>query len=138
MSLGYRYETGLSGVDWREMKTRLAADDFDNGRSPHELQRSFESSFASVIAYADGRIVGTARALSDGVCNAYVVDVWTFTPHRHRGVASAMLKSLEARLDGQHMALFSHDAAAFYKTLGYAEEQVGLSKVIGTWLRRQA
>ena len=69
------YKTDLDRVDWTEMKTTLHQDNFDNGRSPEKLKISFENSYAVCIAYADNRIVGTARALSDGVCNAYLVDI---------------------------------------------------------------
>ena len=65
-----RYENNVKGVDWLSLKGQLEADDFDNGRTAEELQRSFASSFAVVIAWASDRIVGTARVLADGVCNA--------------------------------------------------------------------
>ncbi len=117
------------------MKAALAADDFDNGRTPEQLRESFVNSHAAVVAYDGGRIVGTARVLSDGVCNAYVVDVWTLSSHRRRGVARAMMSVLESRLGGQHVYLFSDDAVGFYKKLGYAEQPTGLSKVVGEWLR---
>jgi GNAT superfamily N-acetyltransferase len=137
-ALAERYETSLAGVDWSEMKATLIADAFDNGRSPEELRRSFEQSFGAVIAYAQDRIVGTARALSDGICNAYVVDVWTFTPYRRRGIARTMMKMLESKLEGQHVALFTSEAVAFYRALGFSEEPVGLSKAVGKWLQRRA
>ena len=129
------YTTELGGVDWAEMKATLAADDFDNGRTPGQLRESFENSRAAVVAYDAGRIVGTARALSDGVCNAYVVDVWTLSPYRGRGVARRMMGRLEEGLRGQHVYLFSDDAVEFYKKLGYREQPTGLSKVVGEWLR---
>jgi len=130
-----RYETSLEGVDWGRMKALLSEDDFDNGRSPEQLRESFERSHTAVVAYDGAEIVGTARALSDGVCNAYVVDVWTLSSHRRRGVARAMMSLLESRLGGQHVYLFSDDAVGFYRKLGYAEQPTGLSKVVGVWLR---
>lgn len=129
------YRTDLRGTDWGQMKTALAGDDFDNGRSPEQLRESFENSYAAVVAYDGSRIIGTARALSDGVCNAYVVDVWTLTPYRRRGVARRMLGMLEARLRGQHVYLFTEDAADFYRKLSFREQPVGMSKVVGEWLR---
>ena len=132
------YETDLRGVDWARMKALLAGDDFDNGRTPEQLRESFENSHAAVVAYDGGEIVGTARALSDGVCNAYVVDVWTHTPYRRRGVARAMLAELESRLRGQHVYLFTDDAADFYRGLGFREQRTGMSKVVGTWLSKDA
>jgi hypothetical protein len=61
-------ETTLSAIDWDEAKADLAADDFDNGRSPDALRRSFEQSQHVAIVGADGWVIGMARLLSDGVC----------------------------------------------------------------------
>jgi ribosomal protein S18 acetylase RimI-like enzyme len=132
------YRTSLDDVDWGRMKATLSEDNFDNGRTPEQLRRSFENSYAAVVAYDGGRIVGTARALSDGVCNAYVVDVWTLSPYRRRGIARAMMRALESRLEGQHVYLFSEEAAGFYEGLGFKEQPTGLSKVVGRWLRNDA
>ena len=129
------YRTDLGGVDWGQMKATLSGDDFDNARTPEQLRVSFENSHAAVVAFDGERIVGTARALSDGVCNAYVIDVWTFTPYRKRGVARAMLAALESRLRGQHVYLFTESAADFYRRLGFREHPTGMSKVVGQWLR---
>lgn len=135
MEFEIRYETGLGGVDWWEMKALLAADDFDNGRTPEQLRESLVNSHTAVVAYDGERIVGTARVLSDGVCNAYVVDVWTLSAYRGRGVARRMMGRLEEGLRGQHVYLFSDDAVEFYKKLGYREQPTGLSKVVGEWLQ---
>lgn len=130
----YTYE--LDNVDWDEMKSTLVRDDFDNGRTPEQLRESFANSYASVIAYApDGRIAGTVRALSDGVCNAYVVDVWTLTELRRQGVATHMMQMLFDKLEGQHVYLFTDDAAPFYRKLGFKEQGIGLARVVGRWLQ---
>lgn len=128
------YKRDLQGVDWDEMKTTLEADDFDNGRTPTQLKRSFENSYSTCIAYSEDRIIGTARVLSDGVCNAYVVDVWTLSAYRRQGIARAMIDQLLDELQGQHVYLFTDDSVDFYKKLGFTERPVGMEKVIGTWL----
>jgi len=122
---GITYTTDLGGVDWEQLKATLAADDFDNGRTPAQLRESFANSFVAVVASDGGRVIGTARALSDGVSNAYVVDVWTLSPYRGRGVARAMMRMLEARLAGQHVHLFTETAVGFYKKLGFREAADG-------------
>ena len=128
------YKDNLDGVDWEEMKATLAEDDFDNGRTPAQLEASFTNSAHVCLAYAAGRLIGTARALSDGVCNGYIVDVWTLTAYRHRGVASAMMRRLLGKMPGQHVYLFSDDAADFYRKVGFVERPVGLEVVVGRWL----
>ena len=128
------YKETLENVDWAEMKETLRLDNFDNGRTPEQYQRSFENSAITCIAYVEGRIIGTVRALSDGVCNAYIVDVWTLSAYRHQGVASKMMQILLDKLPGQHVYLFTDDAVEFYKKLGFKEQDIGLGKVVGKWL----
>lgn len=130
------FQMELAEVDWEEMKARLAADDFDNGRTPAELAESFGNSYAAVVAYDGETIIGTARILSDGVCNAYVVDVWTLTSYRRRGIARRMMDLLLARCQGQHVYLFTDDMMAFYEKLGFSPQPVGMSRVVGKWLGR--
>jgi predicted GNAT family acetyltransferase len=130
------YRTNLDDVDWAALNAAYAADDFDNGRTDEQLQASFENSYSAVIAYAGDRIIGTARALSDGICNAYVVDVWTLTPYRRRGIARRMMALVTDPLRGQHVYLFTEpETVPFYRELGYQKQGVGLSKVIGAWLQ---
>ena len=128
------YRTTPAGVDWDGLVQVLAADAFHNGRTPRQLRLSFENSAHLVIAWDEGRVVGTARALSDGVGNAYVVDVWTRTTHRRRGIGRRMMERLIDRMPGQHVYLQCDDAVNFYRALGFAEQPEGLSLVVGTYL----
>ena len=128
------YHKTLRDVDWDALKDTLAHDQFDNGRTPPQLQSSFENSRHVVIARAGRRVIGTARALSDGICNAYIVDVWTHAPFRRRGIGRQMMELLLADLTGQHVYLFTDDVAEFYRKCGFEEQPVGLGRVVGRWL----
>jgi predicted GNAT family acetyltransferase len=136
--LAITYTHDLATIDWSRLKDDLLADDFDNGRTPDELRRSFENSAVVVFARLGERVIGKARALSDGVCNAYVVDVWTHSDYRRRGIATRMMTLLAERLPGQHIYLFTDDAEKFYHSLGYRRQGVGMSMVSGQWLNRFA
>ena len=102
-----------------QAKADLTADDFDNGRSPAALRASFERSQHVVIARDGDRVVGMARLLSDSVCNAYLLDVWTMSAYLRQGIGAAMVRQLMARVPGQHIGLQTDDAEAFYTSLGY-------------------
>jgi predicted GNAT family acetyltransferase len=130
------YTQSTDDINWEQLTADLQADDFDNGRTPDELCRSFENSAVVAFAWLDGRVIGKARALSDGVCNAYVVDVWTHSDYRRHGIATRLMRLLEENLDGQHIYLFTDDAEVFYHNLGYRRQGVGMSMVVGKWLRR--
>ena len=131
------YQENLEGIDWNALKTTLVADDFDNGRTPEQLRRSFANSYAVCFAIAGGKVVGKARALSDGVCNAYIVDVWTHTPYRRQGVATTIMRRLLARLPGQHVYLFTDEAGEFYLKLGFKQHGMGMGLVVGKWLANE-
>jgi predicted GNAT family acetyltransferase len=131
---GVEIRRDLAGVDWSAMRRDVAADDFDNGRTPEQLRRSFEASYATALAWTGDGVVSTARLLADGVCNAYLTDVWTASGWRRRGIASAVVRDLLERVPGHHVALFTASHAPFYAGLGFEEEHTGMSKVVGTWL----
>ena len=127
------------GIDWPALKQALAADDFDNGRTPAQYRISHENSAAVIFALApDGvggdRIVGNGRLLSDGVCNAYLVDIWTATSHRRRGIGGELVRRLIDTVPGQHVGLFTDDMQAFYASLGFRLRPDFMDLVVGRWL----
>lgn len=133
-----RIDEALDRVDWAQAKADLAADHFDNGRSPEALGLSFRQSQHVALAWIDDRLIGMARLLSDGVCNAYLVDVWTHSAHRRRGVATAMIEHLMNQVPGQHIGLQTDDAQLFYASLGFKHQPEFWSIVVGDWLDNAA
>jgi predicted GNAT family acetyltransferase len=128
----------IDGVDWAAAKADLTADAWDNGRSADALQRSFAQSQHVAIASDGDRCVGMARLLSDGVCNAYLLDVWTQSSYRRRGIASAMVRTLADAVPGQHIGLQTDDAQALYASLGFRPQPEFWSLVVGHWLDNDA
>ena len=132
------FDSSLEGIDWAQAKADLAADRFDNGRSAEALRRSFEQSQHVAFARDGGRVVGMARILSDGVCNAYVVDVWTQSDTGGRGSPRRSMRMLVDAVPGQHVGLQTDDAQAFYASLGYGPQPEFWSRIAGTWLDNDA
>src|SRR6266545_4297293 len=119
-------DTSLEGIDWAQAKADLAADDFDNGRTPEALRRSFEQSEHVVFA-------------RDGECNAYLLDVWTASAYRRRGIGSAMIDRLLECVPGQHVGLqTAADANAFYESLSFRPQPEFWSTIVGSWLENDA
>jgi threonine dehydratase len=133
-TLSVTYQLGCAGIDWTALKQTLREDDFDNGRSPEQLRLSCAHSAVNVFALLHGQVIGTVRVLSDGVCNAYMVDVWTLSTYRRRGIARRMIELAIEQLRGQHVYLFTDDAEDFYAGLGFQREGVGMGRVVGQWL----
>jgi ribosomal protein S18 acetylase RimI-like enzyme len=133
-----RIDSSLARIDWEQAKADLAADRFDNGRSAEALRRSFEQSQHVALARDGERVVGMARLLSDGVCNAYLVDVWTASSHRRQGIASQMIQALLDEVPGQHVGLQTDDAQELYRALGFEPQPEFWSLVVGSWLDNDA
>ena len=131
-----QYIRELDSVDWGEMKATLKADRFDNGRTEEQYKLSFKNSFSTCFAYLNDKIIGTARVLSDGVGNAYVVDVWTLSSHRRKGIATRMMELLMEDLRGQHVYLQTDDdTLEFYVSLGFKKRPTGMDIVVGDYLK---
>lgn len=128
----------LDGIDWVLTKADLAADNWDNGRSAEALRRSFEQSQHVAIARDGDRVVGMARLLTEGVCNAFIVDVWTETPYRRQGIASDMMRRLLDQVPGQHVGLQTDSAQELYHSLGFRPQPEFWSIVVGAWLDNEA
>jgi len=133
---GIVFTQSTSDVDWSALQAALVDDRFDNGRTPQEYQLSHDRSHAVVFARLGDKFVGNGRILSDGVCNAYLVDIWTATPYRRAGVGREIVTRLLATVPGQHVGLFTDDMQDFYRSLGFDVQREGMSRVVGTWLNR--
>ena len=90
-----------------------------------ELDAMIANSFAvSAVFDAAGRLAGMARALSDGVSDAYILDVVVAPEFRSQGVGRTIVKHL-----ADHLASFGIDwivcigvpgTEAFYRAAGAA------------------
>jgi len=137
MSSQTRFEKQLDNVNWDELRQALIDDDFHNGRSTVQLRESFENSRHCVVAFAGNRCVGTVRALSDDIGNAYVVDLWTQSAFRNNGIGKKLMQLLLEQLQGQHVYLQTDDAVDFYTRMGFAAQPQGLSIIVGDYLGNQ-
>jgi ribosomal protein S18 acetylase RimI-like enzyme len=133
-----RIDDSPEGIDWVQVKADLATDAFDNGRSPKALERAFRQAQHVAFARDGDRVVGMARLLSDGVANAYLLDVWTASQYRRQGIATELVRRLLEQVPGQHVGLQTDDAQAFYDSLGFRPQPEFRSFVVGSWLDNDA
>ena len=129
------FDKQLGSVDWDVLRQDVIDDGFHNGRSSQQLRESFENSRYCVMAFVDKRCIGKVRALSDGVGNAYVVDLWTQSAFRNTGTGKKLMQLLLEDLQGQHVYLQTDDAIEFYRRLGFAAQPEGLSLIVGDYLQ---
>jgi ribosomal protein S18 acetylase RimI-like enzyme len=91
---------------------------------PETLAAQVAGARWAVAAYDASRLVGFARAISDGITNAYVSSVMVHSEYRRRGVGREILKRLIAGREDMRWVLHSRqDAKAFYGALGFEAAQ---------------
>jgi GNAT superfamily N-acetyltransferase len=95
--------------------------------APQRLEQAIAGSSFVVVAHRAGRLVGLARAVSDGVSVCYLQDVLVAPECRRQGVGRALVAAvLDQYVDVRQKVLLTDDEPdqrAFYESLGY--QQVG-------------
>jgi GNAT superfamily N-acetyltransferase len=104
-------------------------------RTAHGVERMLAASDAVValVRRADDRLVGFARAMTDGVYVALVLDVIVASDQRHQGLGAAVMDAMLAhpRLAGVDSVELTCRAGLveFYRRFGFTD-QVGGSRLM--------
>lgn len=124
------YKRDCRGIDWNAVKSLYRLAQFDNGRSPAVLKRAFEGSHEVCFALSmpGSRLVGTARAISDGVTCATVFDVCVHPELQRSGVGTEMMRQLLSDLTGQFV-LLTTPVPEFYEKMGFKKTGEAMWKV---------
>lgn len=94
-------------------------------RSRDQLERQIDSAWRVVAAYdrEDGRLIGFARAFSDGVASAYLADVFVVPDARGHGVSKAIMHTMIEQGPGKYFRWMLHtaDAHGLYESFGFGK-----------------
>ena len=92
---------------------------------PDTLVRAVEGSSLVVTARRDGRLVGLARAVSDGATICYLQDVLVAAGEQRSGIGAALVRAVLDRYAGVRQKVLLTDdepgQRAFYESLGLTE-----------------
>jgi GNAT superfamily N-acetyltransferase len=92
-------------------------------RTREQVVAQITGAWRVVGVYDDtGAQVGFARALSDGICDAYLADVYVLPAHRGRGLGKALVATMVEEGPGTDLRwwLFTADAHGLYASFGFA------------------
>jgi GNAT superfamily N-acetyltransferase len=93
-------------------------------RRRRDVDKQVRGAWRVVGCYdAEGRLVGFARAVSDGVAIAYLADVYVLAGHRGRGLGGAIVRVMVEDGPGRDFRWMLHtaDAHDVYRKLGFSE-----------------
>ncbi len=106
-------------VDWHALSKVMEAVGF-GWREPALLAQIFAGSFAVCFAYEGDKLVGAARAISDGVRSSAIYDVVVLPESQGHGIGRRIMEDLLARLPSRSVLLLSVPAQCpFYEKLGF-------------------
>ena len=120
-------------IDWQALADLIESAPLVR-RDPADLRRAFANSYAVCFAFSGGQLVATARATSDGVYYATVLDVCVHPDHQGRGIGRLVVERLLARLPSYKVFLTSVPGKeGFYKKLGFLRQTnaMGLFAPVG-------
>jgi GNAT superfamily N-acetyltransferase len=111
--------TDIERVDWLAL-----ADVFERAplgkRDPAMLERSFRNSQTCCFVYADNKIIGAGRALSDGALWSVVFDVVLLPEYQGLGLGRALMDSLIAQAGALNVMLYAAPGKQpFYAKQGF-------------------
>ena len=111
-----------SRLDMDLIHERLSTDAYWAIGRPRALTDKAFAASVCVGAYDEGRLVGWARALTDGALFAYVADVFVLEEARGTGVGKRVVEALLAREELQglrRILLATDDAHTLYEGFGF-------------------
>ncbi len=94
-------------------------------RQPETLLAALNGSSLLVTARADGKLVGLARAISDGATICYLQDILVDPGHQRTGIGQGLLGLILAEYRDVRQKVLITDAdssqRAFYESAGFTE-----------------
>ncbi|HEV8516591.1 MAG TPA: GNAT family N-acetyltransferase [Candidatus Limnocylindrales bacterium] len=93
-------------------------------RSPQQVGRMLAATRESVSAWDEDRLIGFARAITDGVTNAYVSSVAVDARWQDRGLGRRLIEALIDGREGMKFVLTAREGTEdFYRRLGFKPDE---------------
>lgn len=110
---------GYQSVNWEALQS-LIYRGFEQNRSIDTLTRIFSGSFACCFAWDREKLVGAARAISDGVSSSAIYDVVVDPAYQGKGIGRRLMDAILEQLPKRSVMLVStHGNEQFYRKLGF-------------------
>ncbi|WP_370945663.1 GNAT family N-acetyltransferase [Amycolatopsis sp. cg5] len=107
-------------VVWKFMSTEAY---WGQWRTREQIETQVRAAWRVVAAFSGDRMVGFARAFSDGLSTAYLADVFVVEEARGQGISKELVRTMIDDGPGARMRWMLHtkDAHGLYAKFGFAK-----------------
>lgn len=126
--MDYRIEHNVTNINWEEVCDVLNKAGLST-QSVELTQMAFENSYLKILVFDEDKLIGTGRAISDGVYQAGIYDIAVLPEHQSMGIGRIIMEELHKNLEGFNVILYAKPTAVnFYKKLGYSKMLTGMAR----------
>ena len=106
--------------------------EWSSAERPELLYKALINSHTLISAWADGRLVGIANAISDGYLVVYYPHMLVHPDYQGKGIGRKMMKAMQKKYGNYHQQMLTADGKAieFYRKFGF--EKAG--KTVSMWI----
>ncbi|MCR5822868.1 MAG: GNAT family N-acetyltransferase [Lachnospiraceae bacterium] len=121
------YKESPEGIDYSRVNAVLSKAFGGHERDELKTKDAFERSQKVEYAFADGELVGVARAVTDGKEQAIILNVAVDPAYQGFKIGWNIVAKLAARLDGYNIFLNTHPGAVgFYNRPGFRRNRTAM------------
>ena len=114
------YRQSCAGITAQALQDLFRAADL-GGRVGDKILRAFRNSGIVCFAFAEDRLIGACRAITDGEYHAFVYDVAVHPDYQGRGVGKSLMTRLLSRVSVWRVMLVADgEVQGFYRQIGFA------------------
>lgn len=115
-----------SKIDWELVKETLKR--VNMGYFDAEThKKAFENSYAVIFVFAEDKLVGFGRALSDGAYQAALYDIAVVPEHQGQGIGRIIVEGLLERINHCNVILYAAVGKEdFYQKLNFKRLKTGM------------
>lgn len=118
-----RFTHTLEGIDF-EWLAELYRRSRNKQRTARDVEAAFRASYATVVAWEEGKVVGAVRAISDGIYFAAIIDMAVDPDHQGLGLGTTLMNALLELLPRCKVYLRGIEGTeTFYKRFGFKVEE---------------
>ncbi len=125
--MSYRIKTTKENIDYSAVNSLLRY--YGMSECDVDTQRKiFQNSYAVSFLYDGDRLIGCARALSDGFCEAALYNIALAEEYHGQGLGRMLIESIVEQVKHCNIILYTHpQTIAMYEKFGFRRQKSGMA-----------